>query len=117
MSFVLYAYRITTRTSTGKTSFSLAYEYEVMILVEVGMPNHRRAQFNLAQNDENLSISLNLIEEVMNIAQVIVAVYQQMVAKYYNSRVKNWSFQVLNLVIRKVMIKTKKARTCYLKPN
>lgn len=30
------------------------------------LPNYRRAHFNLLQNDENLSVSLDLIEELKN---------------------------------------------------
>ena len=62
--FVLWAYRTTTRTSTNETLFSLAYRFKAMIFVEVGMPNHRRAHFNLSHNDENISVSLNLIDEL-----------------------------------------------------
>lgn len=46
LPYVLWAYRTTTRTSTGETPFSLAYGAEVVIPVEVGMLNHQRAHFN-----------------------------------------------------------------------
>ena len=36
---VLWAYRTTSRTSTGETPFSLAYRVEAMIPVEVGVPS------------------------------------------------------------------------------
>ena len=38
---VLWAYRMTPRTSMGETPFSLAYEVEVMIPVEVEVPSLR----------------------------------------------------------------------------
>ena len=117
LPFVLWAYRTTTRTSTGETPFSLAYGSEAMIPVEVGMPNHRRAHFNPLQNDENLSVSLDLIEELRSTAQVKVAAYQQRVAKYHNSRVRNRSFKVGDLVLRKVMINTKEAGAGSFGPN
>ena len=60
-----------------------------MIPVEVGMPNLRKAHFNPLQNDENLSVNLDLIEELRSTAQVRVAAYKQRVAKYYNSKVRN----------------------------
>ena len=97
--------------------FFLAYEFEAMRPVEVGMPNHRRAHFNPLQNDENLSVSLDLIEELRSTAQVKVAAYQQRVAKYYNSRVRNRSFKVGDLVLRKVMINTKEAGVGFFGPN
>ena len=33
---VLWAYRTTARTPTGKTPFSFAYGYEAIVLVEIG---------------------------------------------------------------------------------
>ena len=54
LPYVLWAYRTTTRTSTGETPFSLAYGAEAMIPVEVGMPSYRRAYFDPRHNDENL---------------------------------------------------------------
>ena len=39
---VLWAYRTTTRTPTGETPFSLSYEYEAIVLVEIGMSSPRR---------------------------------------------------------------------------
>ena len=54
----------------------MAYESEAMIPVEVGLPSFRRAHFNPLQNDENLSVSLDLIEELRSTAQVRVAAYQ-----------------------------------------
>ena len=117
LPFVLWAYRTTTRTAIGETPFSLAYGSEAMIPVEVGLPSFRRAHFNPSYNDENLSVSLDLIDELRNAAQVKVAAYQQRVAKYYNSKVKDRSFKVGDLVLRKVMLNTKEANTGCLGPN
>ena len=41
MPGVLWAYRTTVKTPTGKTLFKLAYGSEVVILAEVHMANHR----------------------------------------------------------------------------
>ena len=41
LSGVLWAYRMTMKTSTGETSFKLAYGSEAIILAEVHMPNHK----------------------------------------------------------------------------
>lgn len=73
LPYMLWAYWTTTRMSTGETPFSLAYGSEVVIPIEVGMLDHRRAHFNSQQNDDNLAINLDLIEELRNIAQVRVA--------------------------------------------
>ena len=114
---MLWAYRTTTRTSTGETPFSLAYGAEAMIPVEVGMPSYRRAYFDPRHNDENLQVSLDLIEELRNSAEVKVAAYQQRVAKYFNSRVKYRHFRIGDLVLRKVMNNTKELGAGPLGPN
>lgn len=38
----------------GETFFALAYGSEAMILVEVGLPSHKRKGFNIGGNDEML---------------------------------------------------------------
>ena len=76
LSFILWAYRTIRRTPTGETPFSLAYRSKAIISVELGLPNYRRAHFSTSQNDENLSISLNLIEDIKNAAQVNIVTYQ-----------------------------------------
>ena len=43
---VLWAYRTTTRTSTGETPFNLTYGTEALILVEVGLISLRRELFD-----------------------------------------------------------------------
>ena len=39
---MLWAYRMSPRTSTGEAPFSLAYEVKAMILVETEVPSLRR---------------------------------------------------------------------------
>ena len=47
---VLWAYRTTARTSTGETSFSPAYGYEAIVLVEIGAGSLRRENYDSDQN-------------------------------------------------------------------
>ena len=47
---VLWAYRMTSRTSTWETLFSLAYKVEAMIPVEVGIPSLRRETYSYEEN-------------------------------------------------------------------
>ena len=62
-------------------------------------------------------MSLDLIEELRNSAEVKVAAYQQLVAKYFNSRVKYRHFRIGDLVLRKVMNNTKELGAGLLRPN
>ena len=51
---VLWAYRTTSRTSTGETSFKLAFGTEALTPVEVGSPSHRAMSFNEEENVEGI---------------------------------------------------------------
>ena len=61
---VLWAYRTTTRTSTGETPFRLTYRTEAVILVEVGATSTRRVAFSEEGNDNKLRLNLDCLEEV-----------------------------------------------------
>ena len=47
---VFWANRITARTTTGETPFSLAYGYEAMVPMEIGVGSLRRDNYDLEQN-------------------------------------------------------------------
>ena len=74
---ILWAYRTTAKTTTGETPFSLAYGYEAMIPVEVGLSSLRRLTYNQDQNQELQRIELDLIEEKRDQSQLKIASYQQ----------------------------------------
>ncbi|KAL5557738.1 hypothetical protein UlMin_033949 [Ulmus minor] len=48
---VLWAYRTTSRTTTGETPFSMTYGTEAVIPVEIGEPSFRTNQFGSQTND------------------------------------------------------------------
>ncbi|PON45922.1 Ribonuclease H-like domain containing protein, partial [Parasponia andersonii] len=60
---VLWAYHTTQRTTTGDSPFSLAYGYEAMIPVEIGVDSLRRSIYEQKQNDVLLRVELDLLEE------------------------------------------------------
>ena len=60
---VLWTYRTTPRRSTGETHFSMTYVAEAVIPLETGFPTTRTNSFNPKDNDEQLTRSLDLIEE------------------------------------------------------
>ena len=55
----------------------MTYGAEVVILLETGFPTSRTSLFNPSDNDEQLTKSLDLIEEKMENAMVQLAYYQQ----------------------------------------
>ena len=74
---VLWTYRTTPRRSTGETPFLMTYGVEAVIPLEIGFPMSRTSSFNPRDNDEQLTQSLDLIEEKRENAIVQLAYYQQ----------------------------------------
>ena len=52
------------RTPTGETPFKLAYGSEAVISTEVHMANHKVMTYQDKDNEEQLHLSLDLIDEV-----------------------------------------------------
>ena len=73
LSHVLWTYRTTPRKSSGETPFSMTYVAEVVIPLETGFPTSRTSSFNPNDNDEQLTKSLDLIEEKRENAMVQLA--------------------------------------------
>ncbi|XP_040996107.1 uncharacterized protein LOC121242287 [Juglans microcarpa x Juglans regia] len=81
---ILWAYITTAKTSTGQTPFALAYGSEVMAPVEVGLPSHRRRNFDPEANIAELEEILDLLEEIRAHAEVRVAASKKKVEQYFN---------------------------------
>nr|XP_009787973.1 PREDICTED: uncharacterized protein LOC104235845 [Nicotiana sylvestris] len=60
---VLWAYRTTSKSSTGATPFSLVYGSEALIPVEVGEPSARFRHASKESNHEAMNASLELLDE------------------------------------------------------
>ena len=57
--------------------FSMTYGAEAVIPLETGFPTSRTSSFNSRDNDEQLTKSLDLIEEKRENVMVQLAYYQQ----------------------------------------
>ena len=78
---VLWAYRTTVKTSTGKTAFKLAYGSEAVIPAEVHMANHRVTMYQDKDNKEQLRLNLDLIDEVRTGVKERTARYKNLMAR------------------------------------
>ena len=114
---VLWAYRTTLRAPTGETSLSLAFGAEAVIPVEIGVHSLRVQNHDPITNEEELRINLDLVEEAREMVMVRNAEYKRRMAKFYNSRVKHRSFQLGDLVLKKVILATKDSCEGKLRPN
>ena len=106
---VLWAYRTTPHTATHETPLSLSYGIEAVIPAEIEVPSQRRriCPEDIELNEELLIDQLDMIEERREKAAVRVQNYQQAAARYYDSNVRNRTFSIGGLVLRKVFDGTK----------
>ena len=53
----------TSRNAIGETHFSLTYGVQAVVRIEIEIPTFRVKTFNEKENDEPMSIELDLIDE------------------------------------------------------
>ncbi|XP_022848382.1 uncharacterized protein LOC111370748 [Olea europaea var. sylvestris] len=91
---VLWPIRTTSQTTIGETPFSMTYRAEAMSPIEI--------YFNEINNDEAQVCKLHLLEERKDSSQVKLAMYQRNMTRYYNSKVRNQTLRLGDLVLRRV---------------
>ena len=114
---VFWTYRTTPRRSTGETPFSMTYGVEAVIPLETGFPTSRTSSFNPRDNDEQLTKSLDLIEEKRENVMVQLACYQQKLKQGYDANVKLRPLTPSDLVLRKAVGAAKNPAWGKLGPN
>ena len=105
------------RTSTGVTPFKLAYGSETVISIEVHMVNHRVMTYQDKDNQEQLHLSLDLINEVRPDAEQRTARYKNLMARQYDAMVKPRRFNIRDLILKSVSLATKNLAHGKLGPN
>ena len=81
----------------------MTYGAQVVIPLEISFPTTRTSSFNPKDNDEQLTRSLDLIEERRENAMVQLAYYQQKLKQGYDANVKLRPLTPGDLVLRKVV--------------
>ena len=74
--------------------------------VEIEVPSHRRVHFNEAENEKLQLEALDFLDEKRKEARLRVSAYQQRIARHFNSKVRQRSFEVGDLVLKRVMTAT-----------
>nr|GEU40598.1 reverse transcriptase domain-containing protein [Tanacetum cinerariifolium] len=100
LSHVLWAHRTTIKVSTGDTLFSLVYGTEVVMPAEIGMPAIRTAEVNVATNDDERRIDLDLVEERRERTAICEAKAKSKMKGYYDAKVRGVSFRPGDFVYR-----------------
>uniref|UniRef100_A0A2N9G5Q6 Integrase catalytic domain-containing protein n=1 Tax=Fagus sylvatica TaxID=28930 RepID=A0A2N9G5Q6_FAGSY len=114
---VMWTHRTTKRRSTGETPFALAYGVEAVIPLEVGLPTTRTTEFDVEENESSLRMDLNLVEERRDMATIKLASYQHQMKRGHDKNIRPRSFQVGDLVLRKVVANTRNPNDGKLGPN
>ncbi|GAU25046.1 hypothetical protein TSUD_155200 [Trifolium subterraneum] len=106
LPFALHGYRTTVRTSTGATPFSLVYDMEAVLPIEVEIPSLRvlmetkleEAEWAQARFDQ-----LNLIEEKRLTALCHGQLYQRRLKRAFDKKVRPREFKEGDLVLKKIL--------------
>ncbi|GKV42967.1 hypothetical protein SLEP1_g50318 [Rubroshorea leprosula] len=114
---VLWAYRTTSRTTTGETPYHLAFGTEAVIPIEIGVPSFKVTHFDEGRNGQLLRENLDLLDDLREEARLRTLVYKQKIANFYNKRVRPRSFKVGDLVLRKAGLTGFETRFGKLAPN
>ncbi|XP_072087354.1 uncharacterized protein [Arachis hypogaea] len=96
LASVLWSYRTTEQSSTGKTPFRLTYGVEAVIPVEIGEPSPRLL---LAGVEE--AVDKDLVDEVREMAHLSEVALKQRIALQYNTKVLRREFEERDLVLRR----------------
>ncbi|XP_042426255.1 uncharacterized protein LOC122014139 [Zingiber officinale] len=98
---ILWALRTTPKEGTGATPFHLVYGGEAIVPVEVGIESDRIKVYD-ENNAERRHLELDLVDETRAKAVVWLMAYRQRMKQNYNRRAIPRSFQVGDLVYKKV---------------
>ncbi|XP_070007272.1 uncharacterized protein LOC142165500 [Nicotiana tabacum] len=96
---VLWAYRTTTKTSTGERPFSLVYGVEALIPVEIG---------------EKVR---DILKKGGKTALIRMAAQKQVIERYYNRKAHLRYFKIGDYILKKVFQSTRAANAGKLSPN
>ncbi|XP_074556256.1 uncharacterized protein LOC141812113 [Curcuma longa] len=97
----LWSYRTMLRESTGMTLFHLGYGGEALVPMEIGVESDRRQCYDENNGDRRLT-ELDLVFKARDKASARLTTYRQCMCRAYNKRVILRTFQVDDLVWKKV---------------
>nr|XP_029148313.1 uncharacterized protein LOC114925206 [Arachis hypogaea] len=93
---VLWSYRTTEQSATGKTPFRLTYGVDAVIPVEIGEPSPRLLLAGMSE-----AVEKDLIEETREMAHLTETALKQRIALRYNAKVLKRDFEERDLVLRR----------------
>ncbi|GJV58278.1 reverse transcriptase domain-containing protein [Tanacetum coccineum] len=97
---VLWAHRTMIKSSHGDTPFSLTYGTEAVIPAKIEMPTYCTVAVDVAYNDAELRLNLDLLEERRERVAIREAKAKLQMTKYYNAMVRGVTFRPGDFVYR-----------------
>lgn len=97
---VLWAYRMTPKTSKGVSPFRMAYGVEAVSPVQISLTTARVDFFDPEGSYQGLGMCNDLAEEVRDEATARILLQQSKTSAYFNKKVKVKQFLVNDLVLR-----------------
>ncbi|GJS24270.1 reverse transcriptase domain-containing protein [Tanacetum coccineum] len=97
---VIWAHITSLKRSNGETPFSLTYGTKALLPVEISVPTKRTQKVNLAHNEKDLRMDLELLEEIRELITITEAAYKKKLEKYYNKKVRLSVYKPGDYVIR-----------------
>jgi hypothetical protein len=94
---------MTPSRATGLTPFFLAYGAEAMLSTELAYGSPRIQAYDDEQETTAAQLATDLLDEARDAIVVISAKYQQDLRRYHDRQVHGRSFNISNLVLRRVM--------------
>ncbi|XP_027915027.1 uncharacterized protein LOC114174386 [Vigna unguiculata] len=98
---VLWAYHTTPQTSTRETLFTLVYDTDAMIPIEVMESRGRVRLFDEEISEVGLRANLDVIDEVRDLAQISNEAMKRRFKRSHKTKVIPRGFQAQDLVLRK----------------
>ena len=108
---------MTPRRSIVETPFSMTYDTEAVIPIEISLLSLRMSCFTQGHNDECMVSNLDALEERRDMVTLQLVNYQQNLAQGYNRKVRIWEFIPGDLVLRKAIEGMKDQGVGKLAPN
>ncbi|XP_042380202.1 uncharacterized protein LOC121972613 [Zingiber officinale] len=98
---VLWALRMTPKEATDVTPFQLVYSGETVVPVEVGVESDRMQLYDKGNTKRRL-MELDLVDESRDKVTILLMTYRQRIRQNYNRRVIPSSFQVEDMLWKRI---------------
>ncbi|XP_026384395.1 uncharacterized protein LOC113279979 [Papaver somniferum] len=100
LPLTVWAYRISKRSSTGASLYSLVYEEDVILPTEIAISARVEMASHMTPDEVSRFAHLDTIEERRARAERFAEAYRKLTTDYYNQNVKEGRFEVDYLVLK-----------------